>query len=442
MADAATTRAALEFVCKALDVNAEILRVAKHGGAGSSGALPALRAALLTLCVCEGESEMATVLAGLGYPRHLDLADAREMLLAFGFLQSLREGNGRSERNERKIRALRPDRYPRDLAELSGNWHVFGHVQVPAHCNGPVETSRTVGLFGPCDRGVVSERARIDTTIHRILQLEGKLRFETRRAQQLDLYRMRLLGQLQLGLGARTLGKPGKPGKRLKLPTQYELFVLERPSAMERHFEHLDTDMSAMQHLKDEELFWRWMSSVFRADRKTSVGVKPPDASDVFSFETSLQALKVWHWNSSATAAPSVDVPWSCSMGSSPKEKPTTDTDAAKASASTTVLFSSRFGGYGGYGGVASELQQHVAAVRARYTASLSSHRDQAMTRLHEAQETLRQRLQAYVLRPSKEKEERPGLWSRRTLAARCCAGNGSSMTSRNCTCRSTEIYQ
>lgn len=256
MGDAARTRAALNFVCGALHragvhyVDAECLRLAKHADTSVSLAMwalvadlleflqistdgwtPVLRESPMELSALEKETVVFKLML-LGYPRADHLIDTRELLLAVGYLLSASQLLTAARRLESR-HPLPP--YPDEIA-----------------CS---ERLSPIGRPAADGDGLCN-----------LLQLHGRWRAETRRLEQLEAHRLMLLKQMQELTSSRLQTHKDKDRTKKFLqspPTQYELFVLER--SLQEHLEDLQQYISNVQANKDEELFWRWMGSVFRA---------------------------------------------------------------------------------------------------------------------------------------------------------------------------------
>ncbi|CAK0817869.1 unnamed protein product, partial [Prorocentrum cordatum] len=101
----------------------------------------------------------------------------------------------------------------------------------------------------------------VEGLCHVVMQLHGRLRAEARRAEELEAQRLLLLGRLE-GAARAAHGARGPEGP----PTQYELFVLERPALLDmRHLAALEAAAHAAEERRREELFWQWMADVLRA---------------------------------------------------------------------------------------------------------------------------------------------------------------------------------
>ena len=75
-----------------------------------------------------------------------------------------------------------------------------------------------------------------------------------------------------------------KAGVKTKIvpPTEYELYVLERPGLFSEHILDLEREVARSSNLKKEELFWRWMGSVLKvADANEAVEHVFGDRSDL-----------------------------------------------------------------------------------------------------------------------------------------------------------------
>lgn len=118
--------------------------------------------------------------------------------------------------------------------------------------------------------------------IHTLLQVHSKWQNEIRRLQQLEVHRLDVLRRLQ-ALGSRSLASV-KAGVKTKIvpPTEYELYVLERPGLFSEHILDLEREVARSSNLKKEELFWRWMGSVLKiADANQAVEHVFGDSSDL-----------------------------------------------------------------------------------------------------------------------------------------------------------------
>ena len=253
MAEAAETRAALEMVCERLHhrrpktsyMDAECLRRAKHDDPNVMPKLWAVVVHLLELTPGAHEKCAAIYcLSALGYPRsdqlrsialvqNHDEANAspscgsRELLLAFAFLL-----------DELDLISFHGTlaSYPPDIS----------HVEDKA-------------VKPPGDQSTGCENT------HVLLQVYTKWKNEIRRLQQLDVHRLEVLQRLQIEASqhlsrAKANIKPKTP------PTQYELFVLERPAFFAEHIQELECEIEARSSkIRQEELFWRWMGSVLKA---------------------------------------------------------------------------------------------------------------------------------------------------------------------------------
>lgn len=312
MGDAAETRAALELVCETLRrkvkisyIDAECLRRAKHDDEQVRPEMWALIIDLLEiqdlpesrplkgfvqpLPQCKDMQEgtqndhglgfkHAAIysLSVLGYPRadklftavdpdpvETDRSDSeqkkhksentksakgtRELLLAFAFLLEkmdlLTDSQGK----------LPP--YPQDISSVPD--------------------------LGPKDDKFIGSNANTEC-IHTLLQVHSKWQNEIRRLQQLEVHRLDVLKRLQ-ALGSRSLASV-KAGVKTKIvpPTEYELYVLERPGLFSEHILDLEREVARSSNLKKEELFWRWMGSVLKvADANEAVEHVFGDRSDL-----------------------------------------------------------------------------------------------------------------------------------------------------------------
>ena len=315
MSDAAETRAALELVCETLRrkmkisyIDAECLRRAKHDDVQVRPEMWALIIDLLEiqdlpeskplkrffqpLPQCKemqgqgtqndhGKSKTEGLgfkhaaiysLSVLGYPRADKLFTAvdpnpvetdseqkkhkvalentkgtRELLLAFAFLLEkmdlLTDSQGK----------LPP--YPQDISSVPD--------------------------MGPKDNKFIGSNANTEC-IHTLLQVHSKWQNEIRRLQQLEVHRLDVLRRLQ-ALGSRSLASV-KAGVKTKIvpPTEYELYVLERPGLFAEHILDLEREVARSSNLKKEDLFWRWMGSVLKvADANEAVEHVFGDRSDL-----------------------------------------------------------------------------------------------------------------------------------------------------------------
>lgn len=135
--------------------------------------------------------------------------------------------------------------------------------------------------LGPKDNKFIGSNANTEC-IHTLLQVHSKWQNEIRRLQQLDVHRLDVLKRLQ-ALGSRSLASV-KAGVKTKIvpPTEYELYVLERPGLFSEHILDLEREVARSSNLKKEELFWRWMGSVLKvADANEAVEHVFGDRSDL-----------------------------------------------------------------------------------------------------------------------------------------------------------------
>ena len=253
MGDAARTRAALDFVCRALHkagilyVDAECLRLAKHDDSSVRPVMWALVVNLLDFLQDFRQSvwtprlqetgvepslpqkEMTVFrLMLLGYPRTDRLENARELLLAVGFLLGISQLLAGA-----RCTALPP--YPNDIASLDKRPSLSSHSgrQTPE-----------------------SDDALCNALCEDVLQLHGRWHAEMRRIEQLESHRICLLKQIRdMGYQKLQSLEGSDRIKKLQPPTLYELFVLER-ALLQEHVDDLQKSIMNLQTHKARRVFY------------------------------------------------------------------------------------------------------------------------------------------------------------------------------------------
>ena len=312
MGDAAETRAALELVCETLRrkvkisyIDAECLRRAKHDDVQVRPEMWALIIDLLEiqdlpesrplkrfvqpLPQCKdmkggtqndhglGFKHAAIYsLSVLGYPRADKLFTAVDP-------DPVETDRSDSEQKKHKSENTKGTRGTRELllafAFLLEKMDLLTDSQgkLPPY---PQDISSVPDL-GPKDNKFIGSNANTEC-IHTLLQVHSKWQNEIRRLQQLEVHRLDVLKRLQ-ALGSRSLASV-KAGVKTKIvpPTEYELYVLERPGLFSEHILDLEREVARSSNLKKEELFWRWMGSVLKvADANEAVEHVFGDRSDL-----------------------------------------------------------------------------------------------------------------------------------------------------------------
>lgn len=308
MSDASQqTRACVEFVCQALSafgipyVTSEHLRRAKHDEDGVAGVLWQLVLDLLTLCLAVARPDARTgrsvhdvlaplepakeflfadqriplhhavralsVLFALRYPRahFLDPArdQSRELLLAVGFLldrcdllENFRRRRVDAEAQRQPVSALPP--YPLDVCGLP-------EVVRPAQEDAAALAHRSARIEHAAHEGTAPGGV-VEALCHSTIQLYAKWHLEAKRAENLDAHRLVLLQRLRAVSRALVAEvAAGRDESRVDPPSQYELFVLERPALLDDHVAALEARSEIHASWRHEERFWGWMASVLQA---------------------------------------------------------------------------------------------------------------------------------------------------------------------------------